>query len=131
MVGVLDGDGVYRFLAVATLDVPTGVVFLGLVPGDADSACVQGVAPPIGLVLSEAGGSIEQPVACLTGKVCFSKSVRACTLYFFGYHSQTFIVYTNTPNQTPKTKKSFQNVTVFTLLINRSLRGAPLLPLNT
>ena len=63
MVGVLDGDGVYRFLAVATLDVPTGVVFLGLVPGDADSACVQGVAPPIGLVLSEAGGSIEESMS--------------------------------------------------------------------
>ena len=34
--------------AISALGVPTGVVFLGLVPGKAHGACVQGVASTIG-----------------------------------------------------------------------------------
>ena len=54
---------VHPFLAVATLGVPTGVVFLRFVPGKAHGAGVHGVAPPIGPMFLETGGAVEESMS--------------------------------------------------------------------
>ena len=57
------------FLAVWAFAVPTGVGFLRVETDKAGSAGVNGLAPPIGLVLVEASGPVKHPMTTFAEKV--------------------------------------------------------------